>query len=125
MSALNLAYATIRYSDAGLCDKRQRGILAAMLGRNEASIAALDQAVATGVPLTLAQFDALANQDLDISDRTRYGIALGHFDERINDFAMMAEELAEVTARCLERGTPMTEAEIVWLARNVEPGLFY
>ncbi|GJD74915.1 hypothetical protein [Methylobacterium goesingense] len=125
MSALTLAYATIRYRDAGLCDESQRGILAATLGRNEASIAALDQAVANSAPLTLAQFDALADQDLDISDQTRYGIALGHFDERINDFAMMADELAEVTARCLKRGTPMTEAEIVWLARNVEPGLVY
>lgn len=123
MSALNDA--TIRYRDAGLCNEVGRSLLAAKLARTDASVAALDQAVASGTPLTLAQFDALANPDLEISDRTRYGIAFGAFDPRINDFAMMPEELAEVTARALERGSPMTEDEIVFLERNVEPDVVY
>ncbi len=117
MRALNDA--TIRYRDAGLCTEGQRSTLAASLGRDEASIVALDAAVVAGTPLTLAQFDALADRDIEPDDRTRYFIAFGPSDPRINDFAMMADELADVTARALARGTPMTEAEIVWLERNV------
>lgn len=123
MSALDDA--TIRYRDAGLCDESQGGILAATLGRTDAAVAALDQAIAAGTPLTLAQFEALADPDAAIDDRTRYGIAFGDFDPRINDFAMMPEEISEVTARALARGTPMTEDEIAWLGRNVEAGVLY
>lgn len=111
--------ATIRYRDAGLCDESQRSLLAVTLEESDVSIAALDRAVADGTPLTLAQLDALADPDITPSDRTRYGLAFGNLDPRINDFAMMRDEIAEVTARALERGTPVTEAEIVWLERNV------
>lgn len=117
--------ATIRYRDAGLCDEGRRSLLAATLAPNEASIAALDRAAVYGKPLTLAQVDDLADRDITVSDSTRYGVAFGAFDPRINDFAMSREELAEVTALALTRGTPMTEAEIVWLERNVVHGLLY
>ena len=123
MSGLNDA--TIRYCNAGLCDESRRYSLAATLRRDETSIAALDQAIATGVPLTLSQYDAIVDPEIRISDRIRYGIAFGRLDERINDFAMSAEELAEVTARARERGTPMTEDEIVYLSRNVDADVMY
>lgn len=123
MRALNDA--TIRYRDAGLCSEPQRSLLAASLGRDEAAIVALDEAVAAGRPLTLAQFDALADREIEVDDRTRYAFAFGGYDPRINDFAMPTDELAAVTARALERGTPMTEDEIASLERDVEPGLLY
>lgn len=117
--------ATIRYRDAGLCDEVRRSLLAVTLEESDASISALDRAVADGTPLTLAQVDALSDPDVTPDIATRYGIAFGGFDPRINDFAMMRDEIAEVTARAIERGTPMTEDEIVWLGRNVEADVLY
>lgn len=122
---LALIDATIRYRDAGLCSEDQCRLLAATLARDAAAVAVLDQAIAAATPLTLAQYDAHTDAALTIDDRTRYGIAFGALDPRINDFAMDRAELAEATARALERGTPMTDDEIAYLGRNVLPGVTY
>ena len=121
-------HAVLRYQDAGLATDPQANVLSAVL-KSEDAAAALDEAVLSGTPLTLEEVEANADPRYALNDRKRYIILFGEIDGRMNQFAMPAgdTQIDDLISAAVKRRSPITDAEIAHLNRNVsdDPSILY